>query len=91
MSDDLVAEARRYGIKGNADVKGDGSMSYEEMIEWIDHASLEQLLQKWRFASVGDEFFRGKIGDHFCKRMNELRQKVGSEEWSAASKKVGWG
>lgn len=37
-------------------------MTKQEMITWIDNASYEDLLRKWRFAPGGDPFFVDEIG-----------------------------
>lgn len=64
----------------------------EELKDRIDEMSYEQLLTKWRFASIGDLMFRGESGEYFGKRMAELRnQPDGNEVHVRASKKIGWG
>ena len=60
-----------------------------EQKKWIDEASYEQLLRRWRFSDVGDEMFIGEAGEYFSmvfaqKRMNDPTKAV------AASKTVGW-
>ena len=62
----------------------------EQMKKWIDEASYEQLLERWRFARCGDPFFQGEAGDYYAKVMAEKRQKVGEAEHVRASKSVGW-
>ena len=63
----------------------------EEMIAWIDNASYEGLLAKWRLAPSGSMFFVGKIGKHFKKKMAEKRLEVGEVEHTRISKIIGWG
>lgn len=61
-------------------------MSTESMKRWIDNASYEQLLNKWRFAPAGDPFFLGEIGEYYSARMSELR----NAQHVQASKSIGW-
>lgn len=63
-------------------------MTKEEMIKWIDNASYETLLRKWRFAAAGDPFFAEEIGAHYTKVMNEKQNQV---DHVAISKRIGWG
>lgn len=65
-------------------------MSEEQMKQWIDNASYEQLLSKWRFAPAGDPFFQGEMGDYYSKKMAEKREEVGHAEHVRASKNIGW-
>lgn len=60
-----------------------------EQKKWIDEASYVDLLQKWRFAPVGDPMFQGDTGDYYSKVMFEKRAKEGDGGVSA-SKMVGW-
>lgn len=55
---------------------------------WIDSASYEQLLSKWRNASIGDPMFQGGTGDYFSSAMAK-RRDAGADT-VAASKLVGW-
>ncbi len=66
-------------------------MTHDEMLRWIDTASYEQLLRKWRFAEVGDEWFTGDIGAHFSAMLSKRRAEIGPGAAAAASKSVGWG
>jgi len=62
----------------------------QEMKQWIDNASYEQLLSRWRFAPIGDLMFQGEIGDYYAEVMKRKRAKVGNEEHVRASKSIGW-
>ena len=62
----------------------------DEMKDWIDNASYEALLTKWRFAKTGDPFFVGEIGEYFSEKMNAKRNVIGNEEHVRISKKIGW-
>ena len=55
--------------------------------EWIDTASYEQLLSRWRFAPAGDLMFQGDTGDYYKKVMLEKKQSCDHVQ---ASKTVGW-
>lgn len=61
----------------------------EETKNWIDNASYEELLQKWRFAPVGDPIFQGETGEYYSKVMFAKRNKD-PHAAVQASKNVGW-
>ena len=61
-----------------------------DLIAWIDAASYEELLRKWRWAPSGDPFFRGAVGVHYSETMVRRREEVGPAEHVAASKRIGW-
>ncbi len=61
-----------------------------EQKEWIDTASYEDLLAKWRFAPAGDPFFTGETALYFEAKMKTLRETIGSSGHAAASKRLGW-
>ena len=65
-------------------------MTNDEMKQWIDNASYEDLLRKNRNAPVGDKFFQGEIGSYYLKVMAEKRELVGNDAHVAASKNIGW-
>ena len=66
-------------------------MTEAEMKQWIDNASYEQLLSKWRRAAAGDPFFQRPIGDYYSEAMNKRRAEPGgNERHVAASKSIGW-
>lgn len=60
------------------------------MKKWIDEASYEELLRKWRFASHGESFFRGEMGDYYSKVLSRKMKEVGNSAAVAASKSIGW-
>jgi len=62
----------------------------EDHKNWIDSASYEDLLRKWRFAETGDPLLQGETGDYFKKIMGEKRVQVGDGGHVAASKRIGW-
>lgn len=55
----------------------------------IDGKNIEQLLQKVRFAPIGDPWFQDETGDYWLKRMAELRD-ANPGAYVAASKNIGW-
>lgn len=65
-------------------------MTNEERRAWINGATYEQLLAKWRFAPPGDPFFEGDLGDHFRKVMNLRRSELPEGEHVQVSKRIGW-
>jgi len=64
-------------------------MNEIEMREWIDNASYESLLHKWRYGLAGDPFFKGDIGKYYSKKMAEMKEKVGHDAAVSASKLIG--
>ncbi len=65
-------------------------MTETEMIAWIDNATYEQLLRRWRFAAVGSPWFQGEVGGHYAKTMKRQREKVGPATHTRISKEIGW-
>lgn len=65
-------------------------MNAEEMKRWIDAASYESLLSKWRNAPVGSPWFQGEIGEYYEQAMKTKREMVGDAGHVAASKAIGW-
>lgn len=66
-------------------------MTEQEMREWINAASYEQLLAKWRFEPVGSPWFQGRVGRHFEKVMAMRRAGTPFEERIAISKRLRFG
>jgi len=60
----------------------------DENKEKINKMTYKQLLYKWRFAPVGDPWFKGETGEYFVKRINELKSK--GVDHVKASKEIGW-
>ena len=65
-------------------------MTPDAMKAWIDNASYEALLSRWRFAPAGDQFFAGEIGDYYSTVMARKRDEVGQAGHVSASKTIGW-
>jgi len=65
-------------------------MINDEMKQWIDNASYEDLLRKNRTAPVGDPFFQGETGAYYMGVMAAKKKQVGNDAHVAASKSIGW-
>lgn len=65
-------------------------MTDKEMMAWIDNATYEQLLSKWRLAPAGDPFFHGEVGSYYSIKIAKKRKEVGESAHVVASKNVGW-
>ncbi len=65
-------------------------MTADEMKAWIDSASYEQLLSKWRMAPAGSPWFQGDLGDYYSEAMARKKAETPHEEQVAASKRIGW-
>lgn len=60
------------------------------MKAWIDLATYEQLLDKFRIAPIGSPWFKGEIGEYYSQKLVEKRKEVGNVAAVAASKLIGW-
>lgn len=60
--------------------------------KWIDGASYEQLMRRWRFAVPDDPMFIAstEVFGYYKKNMSEKRRKIGEHEHARISKKIGW-
>ena len=65
-------------------------MTTKEMTEWIDKASYQELLNKWRFEECGSPWFCGEIGEYYLKVTFEKRKMLSHADQVNASKSVGW-
>jgi hypothetical protein len=61
----------------------------EENKAYIDSLSHRDLLARWRYAPVGDEWFQGETGEYWGKRMAELKAQDPAQA-VADSKSIGW-
>ena len=57
---------------------------------WIDSASYEQLLQKWRHDPIGSPWFQPPTSTYFEKVMGEKRKALARGQSVTISKRVGW-
>lgn len=55
----------------------------------IDNKSIIQLLERVRFAPIGDEMFQGESGEYWLKRLEDLRNQD-NQAYVRASKTIGW-
>lgn len=62
-----------------------------EQKEWIDNASYEELLRKWRFSAFSDPLFREETGTYFSNKLAEYRDTMTNQEKVAISKRIGFG
>ena len=60
----------------------------DEQKAWIDNASYETLLRRWRHGSPGDAMFQGATGEYFRDALE--RKRPGDSEHTATSKRIGW-
>ena len=70
----------------------EGRMNIKQMKEWIDEASYEDLLKKWRFAPTGSAYFARDtgMGDYYESVMNKKKTEMGDEAAARISKIIGW-
>lgn len=63
----------------------------KEYKDWIDNASYEEMLYRWRFSPVDGSslWFQGDIGEYYAQVFFRKRD---ADQWGAvmASKRVGW-
>lgn len=57
--------------------------------EWIDGATYEDLLARWRFSDAGSPWFVGEVGEYYQEVMKR-RKADDPAEAVAASRRVGW-
>lgn len=62
----------------------------EELKNEIDSMSLEDIIRKIRFTPIGDEFFIGESYSYFAQHRSKVMDKSSLEDYTAASKRVGW-
>jgi len=65
-------------------------MTKKEMLKWIDSATYEELMYRWRFAPASDPFFQGEVGDYYKRKLLEKKRGIPQEKQVAISKKLGW-
>lgn len=58
--------------------------------EEIDAMDYKQMLRRWRFAPISDQYFTGDRGGYFTDKFNKLRQDTDPDEMVRISKEVGW-
>lgn len=63
-------------------------MTNEEKKDWIDRATYYELLEKWRYAPSGDEFFVGEIGKYYEEVMVRKKELLPIEDRIRISKEI---
>jgi hypothetical protein len=58
--------------------------------QWIDNASYQELLRRWRFAPSSDPIIQDKTGAYFQTVLHRRRAELGVDEHVRISKLVGW-
>ena len=58
--------------------------------KWLDEASYEELLRRWRFAPSSDPLVQGDAGIHFQQVLDRRRKEIGTDEHVRISKKIGF-
>ncbi len=66
-------------------------MTDAERKSWIDAASYQELLRKWRFEPSGSPWFAGELGAYYRDAMFRKRDETSPASQVAASKAIGWG
>ena len=62
-----------------------------EVQSTIDALPYVRLLDRWRYAPIGDEMFEGESGDYWAQRTKELRALPGGDALNTScSKSIGW-
>jgi hypothetical protein len=84
-----LASLAKAQAQTNVTIRATKKEMTPEQKKWIDEASYEQLLTKWRFG-VSDPMFQGLCGNHFDEVMKQRRREVGSKEAVQTSKRIGW-
>lgn len=60
--------------------------------DWIDKASYEALLRRWRFTITppGESIFSGESATYYAEVMRKRREEIGPAGHTATSKAIGW-
>lgn len=66
-------------------------MNEQEMRVWIENASYQELLYKWRFEPSGSPWFQGDVGVYYHNVLRQRKDSLTPAERVTASKQVGWG
>lgn len=65
-------------------------LSEARMKMWIDAASYEELLSRWRHVPSGSVWFQGDMGEYYKRKMAERRDALTHDERVEINKRVGW-
>jgi len=61
----------------------------KELVDWIEKASYEQMLERNRFGPLGDPIFKGDIGILFADSMRNKANKLSNADKVRISKELG--
>lgn len=64
-------------------------MTKDEMKHWIDAASYEDLLRRWRCGAIGDPLFQGEIGRYYTLAMAKKKADLSHADQVRISKDIG--
>lgn len=65
--------------------------SKQEMLDFIEGASLDDLIRLWRFEPSGSPYFLpGDVNDRLVEVYTAKREAHSHDQLVAASKRVGW-
>ncbi len=64
-------------------------MTYEEMKQWVDSATYEMLLVRWRDLPFDDPFFF-QLGEYYLQKIVDKRSEVGEEEHKKVLSRLSW-
>ena len=51
----------------------------KELLQWIDNATPEELLRKWRFGEAGNPIFIGTVGRIYAEAFKKMRAELGDD------------
>jgi len=60
----------------------------EDIKKWIDGASYEDLLRRWRYEPIGSPYFAGEMGNYYSQKMRERKAALLPGEAAYASKNI---
>jgi len=61
-----------------------------EQQQWIENATYEELLKRWRFAKDSDTIFQEDAGSYYQDQMNKKKAMLAAAEQVVISKRIGW-
>ncbi|HMZ92971.1 MAG TPA: hypothetical protein PLD56_00480 [Chitinophagales bacterium] len=64
------------------------NFNFKKFKNWIDNADYEQLLYKWRYSIVGEQFFLSEIGNYYKSVMLEKKKSFIPKKIISVNKKV---
>lgn len=64
--------------------------SKEELLDFVETASYEDLLRLWRFEPIGSPYFVPGIYEHVVETMKQKGEELTPVERAQISKDIGW-